>query len=291
MNGSVCPSVPMSVRLSATPFWCSSHPIIMKLSGMINIYKSDVHAKGPGKRSNVNVIEIKNPIKPFPESNSSFDSHMAMKRYTKLDVAWKRWPIVFQGHPSNVKDTRAENQRFWPKIDGFRDCNCSHKSQMAAKWCTNIEVAWGRYPVFFVLFLRGWRSSVKLQSHTSHKIDSYEVFWLWLQFRFTDGQQMLDKSLKWHGRGTRFFSRLSIEFQGPARQNIANCDSNLVFPDCDSQIHRWLWNKAPSLKRHGRGVLYFFEVYPSLLCHSCWTHDNLNWYNPQCFIFFIEGVL
>ena len=290
MNGSVCPSVPMSVRLSATPFWCSSHPIIMKLSGMIVIYKSDVHAKGPGKRSNVNVIEIKNPIKPFPESNSSFDSHMAMKRYTKLDVAWKRWPIVFQGHPSNVKDTRAENQRFWPKIDGFRDCNCSHKSQMAAKWCTNIEVAWGRCPVFLVFFegVEVIRQIAKSRKPQNRQLWGFLIMTpVSIHWWPANARQKFEMAWKRYP----FFSRLSIEFQGPARQNIANCDSNLVFPDCDSQIHRWLWNKAPSLKRHGRGVIYFFEVYPSLLCHSCWTHDNLNWYNPQCFIFFIEGVL
>ena len=38
--------------------------------------------------------------------NSSLNSPMATKWCTKLEVALKRCPIVFQGHPSNFKITR-----------------------------------------------------------------------------------------------------------------------------------------------------------------------------------------
>ena len=48
---SVCLSVPLSVRLSVTPFWlCSHHRIIMKFSGVITNDQSKVHAKGQGNR-------------------------------------------------------------------------------------------------------------------------------------------------------------------------------------------------------------------------------------------------
>ena len=42
----------------------------------------------------------------FPDSNSSLNSPMAMRWCTALEVAWKMWPIVFEGHPSNFKVTR-----------------------------------------------------------------------------------------------------------------------------------------------------------------------------------------
>ena len=42
----------------------------------------------------------------FPDSNSSLNSPMARKCYTKLEVALKSCPIVFQGHSSNFKVTR-----------------------------------------------------------------------------------------------------------------------------------------------------------------------------------------
>ena len=42
----------------------------------------------------------------FPDCNSSLNSPMATKWCTKLEVAWKRCPIVFQGHLSNFKVTR-----------------------------------------------------------------------------------------------------------------------------------------------------------------------------------------
>ena len=42
----------------------------------------------------------------FPYCNSSFNSPMVTKCCTKLEVALKRCPIVFEGHPSNFKVTR-----------------------------------------------------------------------------------------------------------------------------------------------------------------------------------------
>ena len=63
---SVCLSVCPSVRPSVTPFWlCSHHPIIMKFSGVITSDKSDVHAKGQGQRSKVNVTEVTTQLNRF----------------------------------------------------------------------------------------------------------------------------------------------------------------------------------------------------------------------------------
>ena len=63
---SVCLSVCLSVRLSVTPFSpCSHHRIIMKFSGVINMVKSDVHAKGQGQRSKVKVTEVNTQLSRF----------------------------------------------------------------------------------------------------------------------------------------------------------------------------------------------------------------------------------
>ena len=53
---SVCPSVGLSI----TPFsQCSFYRVIMKLSGVIAISKSEVHTEGQDKRSKVKVTEVK----------------------------------------------------------------------------------------------------------------------------------------------------------------------------------------------------------------------------------------
>ena len=63
---SVCLSVRPSVRPSVTPFWpCSHHRIIMKFSTVISNDKSDVHAKGQGRRSKVKVTEVNTQLNRF----------------------------------------------------------------------------------------------------------------------------------------------------------------------------------------------------------------------------------
>ena len=120
------PSVRLSVCPSVTPFWrCSHHCIITKISGVITNDRSDVHAKGQCQRSKVKVTEVKKIVKfdpnwAFPDCDSSLNSQMATKWCTKIEVAWTRCPIVFQGHPSNCKVIRLKNRRFLTQIRHFR---------------------------------------------------------------------------------------------------------------------------------------------------------------------------
>ena len=51
------------------------------------------------------IVEF-DPDWAFPDCNSSFNTPMVTKWCTKLEVEWKRCPIVFQGHRSNCKVTR-----------------------------------------------------------------------------------------------------------------------------------------------------------------------------------------
>ena len=51
--------------------------------------------------------------------NSNLNRPMAMKWCTKLEVAQKRYPIVFQGHPSNFKVTRDQKLPNLTQIEHF----------------------------------------------------------------------------------------------------------------------------------------------------------------------------
>ena len=70
MNGSVRLFVRPSVRprcLSVCHIFslCSHHCIITKFAGVITTDRSDVHTKGLGQRSKVNVTEVKTPFSHF----------------------------------------------------------------------------------------------------------------------------------------------------------------------------------------------------------------------------------
>ena len=56
----------------------------------------------------------------FPDCNSSLKSPMATKWCTKLEVAWKRCSIVFQGHTSNYKVTWLKKSSNLTQIGRFR---------------------------------------------------------------------------------------------------------------------------------------------------------------------------
>ena len=64
----------------------------------------------------------------FPDYNSSLNSPMAMKCCTKLETAKKRFPIVFQGHPSNFKVTRDKTSPVLTQIGRFRTIGRSQLS-------------------------------------------------------------------------------------------------------------------------------------------------------------------
>ena len=78
-----------------------------------------------GHLSNFQVTRLKkivnlDPNWAFPDCNSSLNSPMAMKWCEKLEVAWKRCPIVFQGHLSNFKVTRLKKSSIFTQIRRFR---------------------------------------------------------------------------------------------------------------------------------------------------------------------------
>ena len=112
------------------------------------------------------IVEF-DPIWAFPDCNSSLNSSMATKWCTKLEVAWKRCPIVFQGHPSNCKVTRLKKSLILTQIRRFRTVTpvefTNGYEMMHKAWSSMEEV-----PYCFS------RSSVKLQGHTAKKIIDFD---------------------------------------------------------------------------------------------------------------------
>ena len=119
----------LSVRPSDT-FWTMFLPSYQhEFSGAITIDKSDVHAKGPGQKSKVNVTEVKTnlaPIAPicmFPDCDSSLNSPMTMK-----------WcAIVFQGHLFKYQSHTGQKIADFDPNWAFPDCNSSLNWPMAMK--------------------------------------------------------------------------------------------------------------------------------------------------------------
>ena len=122
--------------------WCT------KLEGALKRYcfsRSSVKFQG---HTALKIVEF-DPNWPFPDSNSSLNTPMATKWCTKLEVALKRCPIVFQGHPSNFKVTRLKKIVEFDPNWAFPDCNSSLNSPMATKLCIKLEVALKRCPIVF----------------------------------------------------------------------------------------------------------------------------------------------
>ena len=112
------------------------------------------------------IVEF-DPHWAFPDCNSSLNSPVATKCCSKLEVAWKRCPFVFQGHMSNCKVTRLKNRRFWPKlgVSGLSlQFEFTNGYEMMPKARSSIE----EVPYCFS------RSSVKLQGHTAKKIVDFD---------------------------------------------------------------------------------------------------------------------
>ena len=71
-------------------------------------------------RSHWTKIADFDPNWAFLDCNSSWNSPMALKLCTKLDVVYQRCPIVFQGHPSNFKVTGDKKSPILIRIERFR---------------------------------------------------------------------------------------------------------------------------------------------------------------------------
>ena len=89
------------------------------------------------------IVEF-DPNWAFPDCNSSLNSPLAMKCCTKLETTKERCPIVFQGHPSNLKVTRYKISPILTQKWAFPDYRpvAAFKSLRFAlfgkHWCTGL---------------------------------------------------------------------------------------------------------------------------------------------------------
>ena len=88
-------------------------PMALKWCTMVDVVKKMCPIVFQGHPSNFKVTRDNQlpffyPNWAFPDCNFRLNSPMNLKWCRKLDVILKRCPIIFRGHPSNFKVTRAE---------------------------------------------------------------------------------------------------------------------------------------------------------------------------------------
>ena len=171
---------------------------------------------------------------------------MIMKWYIKLDVAYERCPIVFQGHPSNFKVTRHKKIVDFDPNWAFPEYNLSLNTPVATKWCTQLAVAWKRYRIVFQYHPSNFKVTRLKKNSILNQIRRFRTltpvwiyWWLW-----NDAQ-----SLKQHGRGSLIFSMSSVKFQGyPTQKSSILTQIRRFRTVTQVWIHSWLWNDAKCLK-------------------------------------------
>ena len=131
----------------------------------------------------------------FPDCNSSLNSPIAMKWCTKLEAAYERPYIVFQGHPSIFKVTQDKKIANFDPNWAIPDCNSSLTSLMDLKWYTKLDVVLKGCPLVF----QGHPSIFKIKgTKKSALFTRVSVSALYLQFEFTDGFEMMHKACNYH---------------------------------------------------------------------------------------------
>ena len=147
-------------------WWNDAYSLIMLRRGALLFFKVIHQISRSHGSKNCRIW----PIWAFPDCNSSLNSPMATKCCTKLEVAYKRCPIVFEGHPSNLRSRGSKNCPIWPKlgVSGLQlQFEFTYDDEM-------MHIAWyclGEVPYCF------WRSSVEFQGHTAKKIVDFDPYW------------------------------------------------------------------------------------------------------------------
>ena len=121
-----------------------------------------------------------------------------------LEAAWKRYPIVFQGHPSNFKVTRLRKSSIWTQIWHFRMVIpvWTHQGlEMMHKALSNIDMVAHCFS----------RSSVKFQGHTAQLIIDFDPNWVFLDCNSSLNKPM---TMKWCTKLEAALERCPIVFQG-----------------------------------------------------------------------------
>ena len=170
----------------------------------------------------------------FPDCNSSLNSPMARKWCTKLEVAQKRGPIVFEGHLSNFKVTRPKKLSILTQIGRFRTVTPVWIHWWLWNDSQSLKQHWRGVLLFFKVICQISRSHETKNCWFWPKLS---VSRLQLQFEFTLGFEIMHKAWCSIEEVPYCFPRSSIKFQGHTGQNIGNFDPNWAFPDCSFSLN------------------------------------------------------
>ena len=209
---------------------------------------------------------------------------MATKWCTKLDVAWKRCAIVFQGHPSNCKVTRLKKIVDFDPNWAFPDCNSNLNSPMATKWWTKLEVALKRCPIVFqghppnFKVTWGKKSSILTRTECFRTVTPVWIHW-WIE--------MMHKVWCSIEEVPCYFLGSSIKFQGHTGWKIDDLNpiwvrllgrSQLSNPSdlpC-LNIGHGKWRKVKiSLFSFSAHICHRFAIFFQYICFRAWR----NWIN------------
>ena len=189
-----------------------------------------------------NIVDF-DPNWAFPDCNSSLNSPMAMKWCTKLEAAWERCPIVFQGHPSNLKVTRDKKLPILTQIERFWTVN----PVWIQWWLWNdAQSLKQHYPIVF----QGYPSNFKVMR------DKNRRFWLGIgRFRavtpvWIHGWLSIDtQSLMWYRRGALLVFNVIHKISRSHGTKKRGFWPKLGFSPTVTPvwIHPWFWNDAQSL--------------------------------------------
>ena len=151
------------------------------------------------------IVEF-DPNWAFRDCNSSLNSPMAMKCCTKLETAKERCPIVFQGHPSNLKVTRYKTSLILTQIGRFWTIGRSQLSNPSDLPCS--------------------RSSVKFQGHTAQKIVELDPNWA---FPYSNSSLNTPMATKWCTKLEVALKKCPIVFQGhPSNFKVTQDKTSLI---------------------------------------------------------------
>ena len=168
-----------------------------------------------------------------------------MKCCTKLETAMERYPIVFQGHPSNFKVRRDKASPILTQIGRFRTIGLSQLSNPSDLPCFSLLAATKQ---LYKWYFPSVRLSVRLSVCLSHLFDYVPIIVSSWNF-----QELLPI--------TNDQSKVHAKVQGQ-RSKVTEVTTQLnrfrtVTP---VWIHIWWWNDAYSLMLLRRVALLFFKV-------------------------------
>ena len=163
MNGSVRPSVCLSVCPSVTHFWlCSHHGIIMKFSGVITNDRSDVHATSQGQRWKVKVTQVNIPLNRFWTVTPVWIPIWWWNYAYSLMMIRRGALLFFKVIRQIARSRGSKNRWFWPKLGVS---GLLHKFEFTNGY-EMMHKGWSSIEEVSYCFSRSY---IKLQSHMAKK--------------------------------------------------------------------------------------------------------------------------